>query len=205
LEGSALYRTSLKGDEIVLSFISRQVGERYQEVIADLVQRTGWRLSINPQPNQGAILEASRKLLSQAGWTINKGPGIYPEKSEVIVGIAEAPGKDFISQAASAFMDLTGFQMTINTPQSSAPVIAPSETSNIVEIPVARIRLNRHQQGLTLDPLKIDKAVERARRMGITPPITVRRAREDYVLVDGLYRLRVAEALGMERIPAVVE
>jgi Cft2 family RNA processing exonuclease len=205
LEGSTLYRTSLKGDEIVLSFISRQVGERYQEVIADLVQRTGWWLSINPQPNQGAILEAARKLLSQSGWTINKGPGIYPEKSEVVVGIAEAPGKDFLSQAASAFMDLTGFQMTISTPQSPAPVIAPSETSNIVEIPMARIRLNRYQQGLTLDPLKIDKAVERARRMGITPPITVRRAREDYLLVDGLYRLRAAEALGMERIPAVVE
>ena len=93
----------------------------------------------------------------------------------------------------------------ISTPQSPAPVIAPSDNLDIVEIPVARIRLNRYQQGLTLDPLKIDKAVERARRMGITPPITVRRAREDYVLVDGLYRLRAAEALGMERIPAVVE
>lgn len=33
----------------------------------------------------------------------------------------------------------------------------------------------------------------------------MRRACEDYVLVDGLYRLRAAEALGMERIPAVVE
>jgi ParB-like chromosome segregation protein Spo0J len=95
--------------------------------------------------------------------------------------------------------------MVIGTPQSPTPAIAPSGNLNIVEIPVAHIRLNLHQQGLTLDPLKIDKAVERARRMGITPPITVRRAREDYVLVDGLYRLRAAEALGMERIPAVVE
>jgi hypothetical protein len=31
----------------MLSFISRQVGERYQEALIDLVQRTGWRLSIN--------------------------------------------------------------------------------------------------------------------------------------------------------------
>jgi hypothetical protein len=169
------------------------------------VQRTGWRLSINLQPNQGAILEAARKLLSQAGWTINKGPGIYPEKSEVVVVLAETPDGDALSQVASSFVNLTGFQMTISTPQSLAPVIAQSKTLEIVEIPVARIRLNRHQQELTLDPLKIDKAVERARRMGITPPITVRRAREDYVLVDGLYRLRAAEALGMERIPAVVE
>jgi uncharacterized protein len=205
LEGSTLYRTSLKGDEIVLSFISRQVGERYQEVIADLAQRTGWRLSINPQPNQGAILEAARMLLNQAGWTVKKGPGIYPEKSEVLAGLAETPDEDTLSQVASAFTSQTGFRMMISTPQSPAPVIASSSNLNIVEIPIARIRLNRNQQGLTLDPLKINKAVERARRMGITPPITVRRAREDYVLVDGLYRLRAAEALGMERIPAVVE
>jgi Cft2 family RNA processing exonuclease len=205
LEGSTLYRTSLKGDEIVLSFISRQVGERYQEVIADLVQRTGWRLSINPQPNQGAILESARMLLNQAGWTVKKGPGIYPEKSEVLVGLAESPDEDALLQMTSAFTNQTGFRMVIGTPQSPTPAIASSSNLNIVEIPVARIRLNRHQQGLTLDPLKIDKAVERARRMGITPPITVRRARVDYVLVDGLHRLRAAEALGMERIPAVVE
>ena len=110
LEGSTLYRTSLKGDEIVLSFISRQVGERYQDVIADLAQRTGWRLSINPQPNQGAILESARKLLNQAGWTVNKGPGIYPEKSEVVVGLAESPDGVSVFQVATSFMNLTGFQ-----------------------------------------------------------------------------------------------
>lgn len=205
LEGGTLYRTSLKGDEIVLSFISRPVGERYQEVIADLAQRTGWRLSINPQPNQGAILEAARKLLNQAGWTVSKGPSIYPEKSEVVVGLVESPAGEALAQVASAFTDQTGFQLTIGVPQSPASVSASVKNQEIVEIPVRRIRLNRYQQGLTLDPLKISRAVERARRMGITPPITVRRAREDYVLVDGLYRLRAAEALGMERIPAVVE
>jgi ParB-like chromosome segregation protein Spo0J len=41
--------------------------------------------------------------------------------------------------------------------------------------------------------------------MGITPPIQVRRVRDGYVLSDGLYRLRAAEALGLERIPALVE
>ena len=37
LEGSSLYRTSLKGDEIILSFISRQVAERHQDKINALV------------------------------------------------------------------------------------------------------------------------------------------------------------------------
>lgn len=121
------------------------------------------------------------------------------------MGLAESPDEDSLLKVASSFVNLTGFQMVISAPQSPAPVIAPSGYLDIVEIPVVRIRLNRYQQGLSLDPLKLDKVVERACRMGITPPITVRRTHEDYVLVNGLYRLRAAEALGLERIPAVVE
>lgn len=92
------------------------MGERYLDVIDDLAQRTGWRLSINPQPNQGAILESARKLLNQTGWTANKGPGIYPEKSEVVVGLAESPDGDSVFQVATSFMNLTGFQLMISTP-----------------------------------------------------------------------------------------
>jgi len=58
---------------------------------------------------------------------------------------------------------------------------------------------------LSLDPVKLEKAIERARRMGITPPIQVRRAADGYILLDGLFRLRAAEALGLERISAEVE
>ena len=54
-------------------------------------------------------------------------------------------------------------------------------------------------------PIKLEKAIERARLMGITPPIQVRRSKDDYILTDGLYRLRAAQALGLERIPAAVE
>jgi len=56
-----------------------------------------------------------------------------------------------------------------------------------------------------LDPDKLEKAVQRARIMGINPPIQVRRFRDGYILTDGLYRLRAAETLGLGRIPAVVE
>ena len=55
LAGSTLYRASLKGAQILLSFISPQVGERYGELIAALVEQTGYLLSINPQPNQAAF------------------------------------------------------------------------------------------------------------------------------------------------------
>ena len=88
LAGSTLYRTSLKGSEILLSFISPQVGERYRAEIAALEERIGWPLAINPQPNQGAILEAARTLAAEAGWVIMKGPGIYPANGQVTMTLA---------------------------------------------------------------------------------------------------------------------
>jgi ParB-like chromosome segregation protein Spo0J len=56
------------------------------------------------------------------------------------------------------------------------------------------------------DPAKVEKAIERARRLGqITPPIRVRRIEDSSQLIDGLYRLRAAEALGWEQVPGVIE
>ena len=95
-------------------------------------------------------------------------------------------------------MVITGLPVT--------PKLTPPLTDHpVVEIPIQLIRMNRYQQTLRLDPLKLEQATERARRMGISPPIQVRRVKDGYILVDGLYRLRAAEALGLARLPAVVE
>jgi Cft2 family RNA processing exonuclease len=205
LEGTTLYRTSLKGDEIVLSFISRQVAERYQSKIAELVRQTGWPISVNPQPNQGSILEAARALIARAGLAISKGPSIYPEKAEVSVTLASTPTAEQQAEIAQAFERDTGFGLIMTSPTAKTEHSPRLTSTDVVEIPVARIRLSGYHQSLSLDPAKLEKVIERARTMGITPPIQVRRARDGYILSDGLYRLRAAEALGLERIPAVVE
>src|SRR5271157_214055 len=205
LEGSTLYRTSLKGDEIVLSFISPQVGDRYRAQIEALSRQVGWPLSIQPQPNQGAILEAARNLLQKTGWKVVKGPGIHTEKAEVAATLAELPEAGALSEIADAFAARTGYRLVITGPSLTPKPPAPLSNQPVVEIPIQLIRLNRSQQTLTLDPLRLEKATERARRMGITPPVQVRRVKDGYILLDGLYRLRAAEALGLVRLPAVVE
>ena len=165
LEGSTLYRTSLKGDEIILSFISPQKGERYAEKIAVLEKQTGWTLSINPQPNQGSILEAARSLLNKAGLVIAKGPGIYPEKAEVILSLATSPGD--LEPLQDAFLAQTGYRLVINLPKSSpiSPLASEPDQAdakiggvNAVEIPLDRIRLNNYHQSLSLDPRKNRKS-----------------------------------------------
>jgi uncharacterized protein len=212
LAGSSLYRTSLKGNEIILSFLSPQMGERYEDKIAELSEQTGWEMSVNPQANQGGILEIARVLMNKAGLAIARGPGIYPEKGEVSVTLAADPGDT--SALTDTFLEQTGYRLVIHLPKSAATPSAGAEpeapaaktgTGPVVDLPINRIRLNSTQQALDLDPERMEKAVERARTMGITPPIEVRRERDGYVLTDGLYRLRAAEALGMEKIPAVVE
>ncbi len=121
LENSTLYRTSLKGDEIVLSFISSQVGERHREQIETLARQVGWRLSINPHPNQGAILETARKLLEQAGWTVQKGPGIHVDKNEVAVTLADSPQASDLSDVEEAFTQMTGFRLAAQIPKPAQP------------------------------------------------------------------------------------
>jgi hypothetical protein len=208
LAGSTLYRTSLKGSEISLSFISTQVAERYQNQIQALAAQVGWPLAINPQPNQGAILETAQLLLSRAGISVQKGPGIYPERGEVVLTAAGPLGTEQEQELRSTFEEQTGYRLVINLPAAAlAPQPASaSQPDPVISIPLSGIRLRRFQQELALDPAKVEKEIERIRRLGqISPPIQVRRVADGYLLLDGLYRLRAAEALGLSQIPAVIE
>jgi hypothetical protein len=57
-------------------------------------------------------------------------------------------------------------------PQTPKVENPPSgKPASSVEIQINRIRLPRSMQALSLDPAKLKKAIERARRMGITPSI----------------------------------
>jgi hypothetical protein len=209
LAGSSLYRTSLKGEEIILSFISSQVGARHQAQIDTLTRQTGWQMSINTNPNQGAIQEAARLLADRAGWKIAKGPSIFLDTRLVTIALAEPPKPNVLAQVTAEFNQQTGFQLHV-TFAGAAPVQQPAASqaasaAPVVEIPITSIRLRPHQQAIQLNPEKLLKTIERARRDGISPPIQVRRLRDGYLLEDGLYRLKAAEALGLNRLPATIQ
>ncbi len=212
LAGATLYKTSLKDGVIVLSFISPQVGQRHQAMIDALAQQIGWPLAINPQPNQGAILDTARRLLQERAWRIARGPSIFLERGEVAVTLTTAPGDGEIAALQAAFTAATGYRLNV-TPSSATPSPAtpaanrPAATDPpVIEIPVAQIRVRAGQQGTALNPAKLDNAIARVRRDGgVRPPITVQRVRDGYLLMDGLYRLRAAQAVGLERVAAVVE
>ena len=207
LANSTLYRTSLKDDQIELSFISAQVGERYREPIDALAEQTGYPFVISPAPNQDAILQAARSVIVQMGGVIAKGPSIFLERVEVSVTLSSSHDEAIVGSACEQFAQLTGYTLQLHGAALPTSVEASALVADddVVEIPIARIQLSRALQQTPLNRDKVRQAIDRARRMGISPPVQVRRMRDSYLLLDGLYRLEAAKAVGLTHVPAVVE
>jgi Cft2 family RNA processing exonuclease len=109
-----LYKTSLKQGQIVLSFISPQVGERYYETINQLAEQTGYALSIHPNPNQQQILQIAQQLIHEAGWQIRKGPGIHVDRAEVSVALASEVDPAAAAWVEESFEQQTGYRLVLN-------------------------------------------------------------------------------------------
>ncbi len=114
LDSKGLYKTSLKQDQIVLTFISPQVGERCRAEIARLAEETGYTLSIHPHPNQQQILQVASNLLRVAGWQVRKGPGIHTDRGEISVKVAEQPSDTEIRLVSSELNAQTGYTLIVS-------------------------------------------------------------------------------------------
>jgi Cft2 family RNA processing exonuclease len=114
LAGSTLYKTSLKGGRIVLSFISPQVGERCRAVLAGLEERLGWPLEVNPNPNQGAILAEARALVGAVGGQIVRGPSIFVDRGDVVAVLAGALEEETRAGLQAAFLERTGYRLVLS-------------------------------------------------------------------------------------------
>jgi hypothetical protein len=145
LADTSLYRTSVKSSEIVLAFLSPQVGARYQDRIAALSARVGWPLSISPQANNNAIMAAARTAVVQAGWTLVKGPSIFLDRAEVSCAVAGAVDAALRAEISRAFLEQTGFRLTIVEPAPSVQPAKNDPSLDVVEVPVASIRVSAYQ------------------------------------------------------------
>lgn len=112
LEPYGLYKTSLKQGQIVLSFVSPQLGQRHSDTIVQLAKETGYPLSIHPHPNQVTILQTATNMLRQAGLTVKKGPSIYVDRGEVAITLNDRP--EWVDEVCQAFEEQTGYQLVLN-------------------------------------------------------------------------------------------
>ncbi|MEL6271405.1 MAG: MBL fold metallo-hydrolase, partial [Chloroflexota bacterium] len=89
LEPLGLQKVGKKGDELVLTFVSPQLGARYTDEIEALVEVTGYAMRVHDYPMQNIILDLARSLTRQAGWSVRKGPGIHTDRGEVSVKLTD--------------------------------------------------------------------------------------------------------------------
>ncbi|GAB4517540.1 MAG: hypothetical protein OHK0046_24200 [Anaerolineae bacterium] len=113
LEQVGLYKLGLKQGQIVLSFISPQVGERHLETISALANLTGYPLSINPNANQQMITQVVNALIREAGWPIRKGPGIHMDRAEVAYTVSQMPSEEDIARVNQALEEQTGYHLVL--------------------------------------------------------------------------------------------
>jgi Cft2 family RNA processing exonuclease len=113
LDGHGLYKASLKGGGIVLSFISPQVGNRYREVMNELSVQTGYPMSIHPHPNQQEILMIANRMVRELGWSLKKGIGIHTDRAEVSITLMTAPDEVALLTATAEFLEITGYLMVV--------------------------------------------------------------------------------------------
>jgi hypothetical protein len=108
-----LLKTSLKSGQIVLLFISPEVGSRYLDIIGKLAEQTGYAITIHPHPDQNAILQIVQREIRGAGWAIRKGPGLHVDRAEIAVSLAESPGEDVQARVLETIERETGYKLVV--------------------------------------------------------------------------------------------
>jgi hypothetical protein len=114
LDQHGLYKTSLKGGQIVLAFISPQVGERHQDTIRQLAEKTGYAIGIHPHPNQQEILQVAQQLFREAGWTIRKGPGIHTDRGAISISLMDEPDPAVVTRVGATLEEKTGYRLILS-------------------------------------------------------------------------------------------
>ncbi len=190
-------KTSLRHEDISyieVVFITNQIGERYQAILSDLEQETGWRIRIKKHCDQFKIKEMAKTLIPK-DWELLKEPAIYLNDCMIVAQV-----KNILSQEAALEMDKqlydqTAFHLKIIT--LSNPVM---------EIPIQSIKIPNYMKNYMLNEEKLEKLKQAYSKTEKAPsPIEVRKiGQNQYLLIDGLKRIIAAKSLGYTTISAQI-
>jgi Cft2 family RNA processing exonuclease len=101
------FKTSLKGGNIEIAFISPKIGERYINIINELERKIGWPISIRQQPDQMQLQSIAKSLIS-AKWKLLKEPSFIPQNHSISVKLVSKPSLEEMNELVEQFSDLTG-------------------------------------------------------------------------------------------------
>jgi hypothetical protein len=90
----------------------------YGDIIEQVIEQSGWDVTINPGINQQALGSAIDEVLPTGGYVV-KGPSYFMDRSEVAVEVA---GVADAATLAQAYFDLTGFRLLVGDDQTESTV-----------------------------------------------------------------------------------
>ncbi len=113
LADKGLQKAGIKQENMVLTFISPQVGARYTADIEALARQTGYPMRIHEYPMQNIILDEARALLRRANWNVRKGPGIHTDRGEVSIKVADPVDDEELTRLSGQLEAATGYRLVI--------------------------------------------------------------------------------------------
>ena len=108
-----MQKVGLKNGEIVLTFVSPQLGARHADELHKLTARTGYPIRLYENPMQNIILDRAKSLIRQAGWAVRKGPGIHTDRGEVSVKLMDDVPDNEIVSLSSQLEEHTGYRLVV--------------------------------------------------------------------------------------------
>lgn len=108
--GAEVYRVGQHGERLQVTYLTPVLASRYQAVLSELAERTGWPITVDPQPQQQALIEVVRAVVRAP---LAKGPGVHAARQRVSVRLApgaEPAGEDRAAWQ-EAVQDRTGYEL----------------------------------------------------------------------------------------------
>jgi len=81
-------------------------------VIAELSERTGWRIQVAPRVDQQAVLVAAQSLIPET-WGLRKNPGLDLPRRQVILKFSAPPAADELTERSQELEERTGFGFVV--------------------------------------------------------------------------------------------
>jgi len=113
LEAHGLYKTSLKQGQIILSFITPQVGQRHAEAIAQLAQRTGYAIELHPNPNQQQVLIVLQQIAARAGLVLRKSPSLHVDRGAVGLSFEGTLSDEQVALLSAQIEEQIGYRLEL--------------------------------------------------------------------------------------------
>ena len=103
-------KSDADGPYIELSFISPEVGARFEELLGDLQYRTSWRIVVANKVDQQAVLATAREVIPDT-WQQKKGPGLDVTGRRLLLRLVQEPPAEQRQEVSEALEERTGFTL----------------------------------------------------------------------------------------------